>query len=70
MHTMIWGKVFKSTLNKFFKGCLPKNLFSPLLNTLSHLVTKTNLRTRQMKFVQIISLKLGPWLLRYFKQDV
>ena len=32
-----WDKVFKSGLCKFFKGCLPQNLLSPLLNTLSHL---------------------------------
>ena len=28
----------KSYLFKFFKGCLPKNLLSPLLNTLTHLL--------------------------------
>ena len=33
----IWDKVSKSGLSKFFKGCLPQNLLSPLLNTLSHL---------------------------------
>ena len=33
----IWNKVFKSGLSKFFKGWLPQNLFSSLLNTLSHL---------------------------------
>ena len=27
-------KVFKSGLSKFFKGCLPQNFLSPLLNTL------------------------------------
>ena len=32
-----WHKVFKSRLSKFFKGCLPQNLLSLLLNTLSHL---------------------------------
>ena len=31
----IWDKVFKSGLSKFFKGCLPQNLLSPLLNTFS-----------------------------------
>ena len=31
------GKVFKSGLSKFFKGCLPQNLLSPLLNTLSQI---------------------------------
>ena len=30
-------KVFKSGITKFFKGCLPQNLLSPLLNTLSHI---------------------------------
>ena len=30
-------KVFKSGLRNFFKGCLPQNLLSPLLNTLSHI---------------------------------
>ena len=35
----IWDKVFKSELSKFFKGCLPQNLLSPLLNTLSHFET-------------------------------
>ena len=34
----ICDRVFKSGLSKFFKGCLPKNLPSPLLNTLSHLM--------------------------------
>ena len=29
-----WDKVFTSGLSKFFKGCLPQNLFSPFLNTL------------------------------------
>ena len=33
----IWDKVFKRGLSKFFKGCLPQNLLSPLLNTLSHM---------------------------------
>ena len=32
---IIWDKVFKSVLSKFFKGCLPQNLLSPLFNTLS-----------------------------------
>ena len=31
------GQVFKSGLSKFFKGCLPQNLLSPLLNTFFHL---------------------------------
>ena len=30
-------KVLKSGLSKFLKACLPQNLLSPLLNTLSHL---------------------------------
>ena len=33
----ILNKVFKSGLSKFFKGCLPQDLLSPFLNTLSHL---------------------------------
>ena len=32
-----WSKVFKSGLGKFFKGYLPQNLLSPLLNSLSHM---------------------------------
>ena len=32
-----WDKVFKSGLSKLFKGCLPQNLLSPLLNTLSQM---------------------------------
>ena len=32
-----WDKVLKSGLSKFFKGCLPQNLLSPLLNTLPQL---------------------------------
>ena len=36
----IWDKVFKSGL-KLFKGCHSKNLLSPLLNTLSHLLDKS-----------------------------
>ena len=32
-----WAKVLKSGLNKFIKGFLPQNLFSPLLNTLSQM---------------------------------
>ena len=35
---MISDKVFKSGLSKFFKGCLPQNLLSPLLNTLSDII--------------------------------
>ena len=35
-----WDKVFKSGLSKFFKGCLPQNLLSPLLNTLSQNLTE------------------------------
>ena len=31
-------KVFKNGLSKFFKDCLPQNLLSPLLNTLSHIL--------------------------------
>ena len=31
-------KVLKSRLSKFFKGCLPQNLLSPLLNTLSLII--------------------------------
>ena len=31
------GKVFKSGLSNFFKGCLPQNLLSPLLNILSQI---------------------------------
>ena len=31
-------RILKQTISfKFFKGCLPQNLLSPLLNTLSHL---------------------------------
>ena len=30
----IWDQVFKTGLSKFFKGCLPQTLPSPLLNTL------------------------------------
>ena len=33
----IRGKVFKSGLSTFFKGCLSQNLLSQLLNTLSHM---------------------------------
>ena len=36
----IWDKVFKSVLSNFFKGYLPQNLLSPLLNTLSQLTFK------------------------------
>ena len=36
---IIWDKVFKSGLSKFFKGCLPQKLLSPLLNTLSHILS-------------------------------
>ena len=32
------GKVFKSGLSKFLKACLPQNLLSPLLNTLSKIM--------------------------------
>ena len=35
--THLEDKVFKRGLSKFFKGCLPQNSLSPLLNTLSHL---------------------------------
>ena len=35
--TYIWDKLLKSGLSKFFKDCLPQNLLSPLLNTLSRL---------------------------------
>ena len=33
-----WDKVFKSGLSEFFKGCIPQNLHSPLLNTLSQII--------------------------------
>ena len=36
-YTNKWDKIFKSGLSKFFKGCLPQNLLSPLLNTLSQI---------------------------------
>ena len=36
-HGSIWGKVFKSRLSNFFKGCLPQSLLSRLLNSLSHM---------------------------------
>ena len=32
--------VFKSRLNKFFNGCLPQNLLSPLLNMLSQILDR------------------------------
>ena len=32
-----WDKVFKSGLSTFFKGCLPQNVLSPLLNTSSQM---------------------------------
>ena len=35
-----YGTIFKSGLLKFFKGCLPQNLLSPLLNTLSNMYKK------------------------------
>ena len=35
---IIWDKVFKNGLSKFFKGCLPQNLLSPLLHTLSQIL--------------------------------
>ena len=31
-------KVFKNGLSKFFKDCLPQNVLSPLMNTLSHIL--------------------------------
>ena len=31
------NKVFENGPSKFFKGCLPENLLSPLLNTLSQI---------------------------------
>ena len=41
---IILDKVFQSGLCKFcgrqtFKGCLPQNLVSPLLNTLPHMIS-------------------------------
>ena len=36
-YSNLWDKVFKSRLKKF-KSCLPQDLLSPLLNTLSHMV--------------------------------
>ena len=38
-----WDKVFKSGLSKFFKGCLPHNLLSPLLNTLSQMISSVKI---------------------------
>ena len=35
---IVRDKVFKSRLSKFFKGWLPQNLLSPLLNTLCHII--------------------------------
>ena len=33
-----WGKVLESGIKKFFKGCLPQNLHSSLLNILSQVL--------------------------------
>ena len=48
---IIGDKVFKSGLSKFFKGCLPQNLLSPLLNT------QTNGVINDYFFDQIIRLR-------------
>ena len=34
---------------KYFKGCLPQNLLSPLLNTLSHLILMSSWRFTNLK---------------------
>ena len=60
-----WDKVFKSRISKFFKGCLPQNLLSPLSNTLfqiqakhvtqetcSHLIKNSKLPPIQNEFSQ------------------
>ena len=36
----IWDKVFKSGVSK---GSLPQNLFTPLLNTLSHIISQQSI---------------------------
>ena len=53
----IWDKVFKSRLSKFFKGCLPQNLLSSLLNTSSHL--EPFQKPRSLMFDMFLNI---PWL--------
>ena len=49
----MWDKVFTSGLSKFSKGCLPHNLLSPLLNTLSHMFNRSSIKV--MKSFSIMS---------------
>ena len=55
----IWNKVFKSGLIKFFKGGLPQNLLSPLLNALFHLlmvkisIHQTKLSTKKFFCIRV-----------------
>ena len=71
----IWDKLSKSLLSIFFKGCLPQNLHSPLLHTLSHNNTpklvdyfridieNAFLKTTQKPFANIALLKASKTLL-------
>ena len=50
----------------FFKGCLPQNLLSPLLNTLSHF-TSMILRKISERLLDRILLDNGSWKNQLFR---
>ena len=76
--SVIWDKVFKSGLSKFYKGCLPQNLISPQkLITLSHVLLSTNenllvnIRTAQIpnnSFKKLLIVKIDCKL--HFKDHI
>ena len=64
----IWDKTFRSGLSKFFKGCLPQNLLSPLLNTLSHIFNKRSLLTCWETITSLTNFRLWVYLLKKLKR--
>ena len=48
-----WDKVFNSGLSILFKVCLPQNLLSPLLNTLSHLLWIRDFHFKESVFLSL-----------------
>ena len=61
-----WDKVFKSGLSKFFKGCLPQNFLSPLLNTLFQMLMAIIKNTAKWKENIVNSSHLSEELVCYW----
>ena len=59
-----YGLLKQTISSKFFKGCLPQNLLSPLLNTLSHITSK---RKKEHKKADLKLSMTRVWLTIYSK---